>query len=269
MSIFHFFADLAEKKEFFREDGKLEKFPFDKNLIETEWAGKFPDIMLRVNHKFINDTLLCGGEFLELKDCKSYTVASFNSTIPTGEKNLADTGIKGIGTDALPVRQVYYLLRGRRNRPEAVKVCLVHGSFFETVKVPDLISGAFSQALDAADSDNKLSREEKQKLVAIMSSQEVFSTSRKVEKSSVSLRFRIMSEVRKEANILKNYTEILDNTLNLIVPMHGKSDKERDAEVGHIKAAAKAAHIWNQYHPAHIIKHPFNGYFWVLRVPIV
>ncbi|MDR1493536.1 MAG: hypothetical protein LBT05_12560 [Planctomycetaceae bacterium] len=51
----------------------------------------------------------------------------------------------GYDVDLLPVRQVYYLIRGRKK--DKIKVILVHGSFFETVKSNMLISQSFEQVL--------------------------------------------------------------------------------------------------------------------------
>ena len=267
MSVFHFFAHLLKKKDLFRGQEELEHFPFDEKLIEHKWRGKFPDMALRVCDANAENPLRRGGELIELKSSRGYGVASFNSTIPTGVKNLADSDISLESATVLPVRQVYYLVRGF-NKSGAVKVCLVHGSFFETVSAKDLITGAFEQAITAADKGGKLSEEEKGKFIAVMSEQAAFSTTRKVDNASVSLRFRVMSEVRKEANILKSYTEIGDDTLNLVVPLHGDSENARRGEEERINAVAKETGIWDENRPPFRIKHPLNGYFWVRQILI-
>ena len=86
---------------------------------------------------------LVEGELIELKDSKSYSVASFNSTIPTGEKdirklvggtaNIIRAQMQEAGNDilSLPIRQVFYLVRGKK--ASDMKVCLSHGKFFETI----------------------------------------------------------------------------------------------------------------------------------------
>jgi len=63
---------------------------------------------------------------------------------------------------------------------------------------------------------------------------------RNVEKASVKLRFRILTEVKAEGNILNSikYPAIKDNTMNFIVPMHIK------------------------------IKHLLNGYFTVFQISL-
>ncbi len=123
-------------------------------MFSYEEDGRFPDYAIRVN--FGSDPT--GGELIELKDNRSYTVSSFNSTIPTGIKKIEElTNGKrsvireqmeaaGDDIDALPEREVFYLLRGKRKGK--TKICLVHGCFFETVEVEQLIQQAFSQVLD-------------------------------------------------------------------------------------------------------------------------
>ncbi len=154
-SIYHFFADLCGKKGEFIAQNPLDTFPFSEDMLSCVNDGLFPDLAIKLNH---NDSIFSGGELIELKDSKSYSVASFNSTIPTGEKdiheliegteNIIRTQMQEAGDDilSLPIRQVFYLTRGRRR--SNVKVCLVHGKFFETVPVSTLISESFGQALE-------------------------------------------------------------------------------------------------------------------------
>ncbi|MDR1493537.1 MAG: hypothetical protein LBT05_12565 [Planctomycetaceae bacterium] len=47
--------------------------------------GVFSDLVIRLNPSGLQFT---GGEIIELKDSKSYSVSSFNSTIPTGQKEI-------------------------------------------------------------------------------------------------------------------------------------------------------------------------------------
>lgn len=70
--------------------------------------------------------MFTGGELIELKDSKSYTVSSFNSTIPTGKKNIHKVissensttflQMKEAGDDvfSLEERDVYDLVRGAK-----------------------------------------------------------------------------------------------------------------------------------------------------------
>ncbi len=89
-TIFHFFNDIALKHEHFISLEKLKDFPFDARLLHVDTAaadtesGQFPDRILRI------DPDGRGGELIEFKDSRSYSIASFNSTIPAGQKDLRD-----------------------------------------------------------------------------------------------------------------------------------------------------------------------------------
>jgi hypothetical protein len=146
-----------------------------------------------------------------------------------------------------------------------VKIVLVHGSFFETVKTNSLISQSFEQVLAERLKEKGLNIGDniKDLLVDIFSEQESFSKVRNVNKASVKLRFRIMTEVKAEGNILnsKKYPEIKDNTISLIAPRHNKKDEElalkRFASI-YSESALKQFDIFN-------IKHLLNGYFTVFQ----
>ena len=84
-SIYHFFVDLCRKKEQLLSVNKLESFPFDERMLSCVNKGRFPDLAIKLNH---TNSQFTGGELIELKDSKAYSVASFNSTIPTGEKDV-------------------------------------------------------------------------------------------------------------------------------------------------------------------------------------
>lgn len=213
-SIYHFFADLCQRKREFITQNKLDTFPFSEEMLSCVNEGVFPDLAIKLNHA---DPIFSGGELIELKDSeKSYTVASFNSTIPTGEKNIQRliggventirTQMQEAGDDilSLPIRQVFYLIRGRKETN--VKVCLAHGKFFETVPVSKLISESFGQALEERldEFGTALSPSMKQKLLDLFSEQETFSRTRSVDNASVRLRFRVMTEVKAGGNILNH-----------------------------------------------------------------
>ena len=136
-SIYHFFADSCQKKEELLSENKLESFPFDKQMLSCINKGIFPDLAIKLNN---DKEQFTGGELIELKDSeKSYSVASFNSTIPTGEKDIKKliegrenkirTQMQEAGNNilSLPIRQVFYLIRGRRQ--SNIKTCLTHGKF--------------------------------------------------------------------------------------------------------------------------------------------
>src|SRR3972149_3159214 len=274
-SIYHFFRSLVEQKEKFKATRKLDRFPFEKKLLSCRNDGVFPDMAIRINK---DRKIFTGGELIELKDSDSYTVSSFNSTIPSRSKRIEDiiTGENSIikqqmdeaGNDifSLPIRDVYYLVRGRKK--SHTKICLVYGSFFETISIENLISQSFSQVLEERlkESGKEVSEEFKQTLLSIFSRQQNFSKVRNVEKASVKLRFWIMTEVKAEGNILnsKKYPEIEDNTLNFVLPCHNDEDGKnilRKAEIVFGKSELKQFKIFK-------IKHHFNGYFLALQTSI-
>ena len=235
-SIYHFFQHLVTNKSTLQTVEKLGSFPFATEMLSCQNIGIFPDLAIRINS---DRTLFTGGELIELKDSvKSYTVSSFNSTIPTGTKEISkvikgeNCTIKrqmneaGDAIDSLPLRDVFYLVRGKKQNN--IKVALVHGSFFETVKSNSLISQSFEQVLNERLQEKGLNIEGNVKdlLIDIFSEQENFSKVRNVDKASVKLRFRIMTEVKAEGNILnaKKYPDILDNTINLLIPCHTEQE---------------------------------------------
>lgn len=274
-SIYHFFKSLVKSKEHFRKSKKLDRFPFDKKLLSCQNDGVFPDMAIRINE---DKSVFTGGELLELKDSDSYTVSSFNSTIPsrskeiskiiTGENSIIKQQMKKAGDDidSLPVRDVFYLVRGRRKK--STKVCLVYGSFFETITIANLIRQSFSQVVEEGlrQSGKEMSQEQKDFLYSILSQQENFSKVRTVEKASVKLRFRIMTEVKAEGNLLnsKKYPEIADNTLNFLLPCHDDNEEKenrRKLEMTFSKSELQQFKIFK-------VKHHFNGYFLVIQTDL-
>lgn len=274
-SIYHFFKHLVNNKYLFKSIEKLENFPFDKAMLSCKNAGQFPDLAVRINK---NNALFSGGELIELKDSKNYTVSSFNSTIPSGQKEIdkviksANSVIKeqmeaaGNHIYSLPKREVFYMLRGKHK--ENIKIILVHGSFFETVNISNLISQSFEQVLKERLEEKNLKLDDniKDLLIDTFSTQESFSKVRNVDKASVKLRFRIMTEVKAEGNILntQKYPEIKDNTISLIVSRHTQEDENlalKRFSSTYSKKEIKKFRIFN-------IKHHLNGYFTVFQQDI-
>jgi hypothetical protein len=269
-SIYHFFKSLINNKKYFSEIEKLEDFPFDNTMLACKNAGQFPDLAIRLN---VDNQLFTGGELIELKDSQSYNVSSFNSTIPTGQKDIekliksVNSSIKkqmeeaGNNISSLKYRDVYYLIRGKQK--EKIKITLVHGSFFETVNSEELISQSFEKALEETISKHNIDLNEDTKsiLLTLFSEQESFSKVRSIDKASVKLRFRIMTEVKAEGNILnKNqYPEIDDNTINLVVPLHG----ENEILMQRFNAVFDTNEV-KQY-KIFVLKHHLNGHFLVFQ----
>ena len=279
-SIYHFFADLCQKKGEFISQNKLATFPFNQEMLSCVNKGKFPDLAIKLNH---NDLIFSGGELIELKDSKNYSVASFNSTIPTGEKdvekliegriNRIRSQMQEAGDDihSLPMRQVFYLIRGRKRAN--VKVCLAHGKFFETVPVSTLISESFGQALEERldELGTSLSPSMKQELLNLFNEQETFSRTRSVENASVRLRFRVMTEVKAGGNILNQnqYPQIGDNTLNFAAPCHNEA--EQKLLIDRMKIAFKQMNISNLFSEIEIftLQHRFNGPFLIFQTNLL
>ena len=188
-SIYHFFKSIVLKKELFQNIEKLENFPYDENLLSCRNVGIFPDLAIRLNE---DSKIFTGGELIELKGSISYSVSSFNSTIPTRKKDISkiisseNSSIykqmveAGNKVNSLPVRDVFYLVRGKKKGN--TKVCLVSGAFFETISVENLISNSFKQVIDdnLKDSDIELTQDVKDLFNKLFSEQENFSKVRNV-----------------------------------------------------------------------------------------
>ncbi len=249
-SIFHLFRELLHETDYLKNGKGLEKFPFKPEMVSCRSQGKFPDLILRLNGKgrALTGKALTGGELIECKDSKSYTVASFNSTIPTGTKKIKDIiGGKNSKTklqmdavgediDSLPNRDVFYFIRGRNNKDgDQVKVCLIHGSFFCTIPVKELIQESFRQLFESTirESDVKIRDKLIMEVTNLFVNQSTFSQVRTINDASVKLRFRVMSEVRQEANILSDsqYPIILDDSVNLILPLDKNKTEEYYVDV--------------------------------------
>lgn len=272
-SIFHFWKRLVQNKDLFSRVSKLEAFKFDPKMLSCQNRGVFPDLAIRLNK---DRSRFTGGELIEMKDSKSFSVSSFNSTIPSGRKNIRKIvpsensttflQMKEAGDDvfSLEEREVYYLVRGRKGKVQ--KICLVHGSFFETISVKELIRQSFKQVLDENLEGTEVPSELRTRLDEVFSEQEDFSRVRNVENASVKLRFRVMTEVKPEGNILnaKQYPEIKDNTLNLVVPFHNEDEKTEVLQKVEFVMGGQAMKRINTFS----LKHPLNGWFVVFQVSL-
>jgi len=271
-SIFHFWQSLVENKTKFKKVSKLDQFPFPKELLSCVNDGVFPDLAIKIN----TQGHFLGGELVELKDSSVYNISSFNSTIPTGKKNIRNiiTSENGIvfkqmqeaGDDvfSLEIRDVYYLVRGRKSGNQ--KICLIHGSFFETIPAEDLVGETFSQVVDEELNDPEINESVKKKLKGALSRQDIFGRVRSVEKASVSMRFRVLVEVKSQANILSpnHYPQILDNTLNFVCPFYTEEEKSSLISNMNLVMGNKRFEELKLME----IKHPFNGWFLVFQVEL-
>ena len=167
---------------------------------------------------------------------------------------------------SLPARDVFYLVRGRK--AGHTKVCLVSGAFFETISIEDLISESFMQVLNdnLNETNIEISQDVRNLIHKIFSEQENFSKVRTVEKASVKLRFRVMTEVKAEGNILnpKKYPEIHDDTLNFLLPCDSPNAEKSIMSKLSLVFRKKELEQFKIFK----LKHHFNGYFLVFQAPL-
>jgi hypothetical protein len=198
-------------------------------------SGLFPDFVLAADEQqtFGNSALL------ELKDTRSKTLASFNSTIPTRHKSLdevqqimgsrAISAAAALGDFPLSVasdyltadRPCFYLLRTCAAMPERVCISLVEGSFFETLPKGELLARTWDQLLEAAG----IPPEQRSPIVESLArlEQTEIAKSRSIAKASVKPRLRLMAEVVSAANP-HNYDRIVARSANLIVKAEWTDD---------------------------------------------
>jgi hypothetical protein len=272
-SIFGFWKNIVNRKEVFRKSQSLAGFPYDYSLFSYAQTGRgFPNFSIRLNK---NKSTFAGGELIKLKSRNDYLIAPFKSSIPTGKMRIKfvidecparkiEYQMRNAGDEvfSLEEREVYYLVRGKRGDHQ--KICLVHGSFFETIDVKELIRQSFAQVLEEKLAGSNISDEDMERLGFVFSEQEDFSRVRHVENASVKLRFRILTEVKPEGNILnpKQHPEIGDDTLNFIVPYHSEEEKygifqKMETVMG--RNGMKKFKVFS-------LKHPLNGWFVVFQV---
>lgn len=263
-SIYHFFKDINDKRRYLKLAESFKYFPFDTSLFSFVNKTAFPDMIIRLNK---NNTVFTGGEFIELKDSRSYTMLSFNSAIPTGKKEvkrIINSHIKkqieekGEDINSLTERDVFYLIRGKKNGN--VKTCLIHGSFFETVKIDYLISQSFYEYVNEL---NNTSINRNLRLCLLELFENVKARKPNIKNASVKLRFIPEVEVKAEGNILnpKKYPEIKDDTLNFVLPCHNEKEEKEILNKAELVFDPGQFNIFK-------IKHHFNGYFLVFQISL-
>lgn len=275
-SIYHFFANLAQNRSSLKGIAKLDNYTFPSEMLSCSNRGVWPDIAIKLND---GDNLFTGGELIELKDARGFRIASFNSTIPCGKKDISDIlrnrasrirkQMEEAGDDifSLPIRDVFYLVRGHIIKDSAprVRVCLVHGKFFETIPTATLVQESFRQIVKErlTESGTEISDSQIDKLVQLFDSREVFAKTRKVEKSSITVRFRVMTEVSQEANVLQ-YPQIIDNSLTLLLPIVDSGESKKYDEL--ITIAFKDHDLYDvlnkirKFEVKHVLNGPFQAY---------
>src|SRR4030067_2411826 len=126
--------------ELFRKRG------LDKKVLYSE-SQKFPDFLFKTEKK--NGHYL-RGSLMELKDSKSASISSFNSTIPTKTKTLEEVDVVNgnnlvskiasiVDSDSSSdpgymqfPRHCFYFVRTQRGTSR-IKVSIIDGAFFETL----------------------------------------------------------------------------------------------------------------------------------------
>lgn len=262
------------------------------DIVAAESRGGFPDIVLKIGEE---GGCPVGGELVELKDAKSMSIPSFNSSIPSASKSVDELSaglrrrleVQNELDDRLAVRDVFYLIRGRdlKSRPAPrTKVILVNGGFFETVPTDQLLLGAFGQvARDATGKSASLSAE----VLEAFRRQEHFARVRHVEGASVKIRFRVMTEAEAETNLLnhRQFPQFPDDTLSMLVPYRSRYDQDHinrtfdwrqlpdelidTDEYRNLDAALKTSDS-GLGRPAtgFVLRHPLNGPFFVVQLPL-
>lgn len=232
--------DLADALKVFKKKSASTKFdPASEWFGQKRWqtnSGVFPDFLLGLD----SQTTFGNGALLELKDSRGDAIASFNSTIPTRYKSLAE--VKHISGSSIVAhaaqlfdyplsvqpnyltrqRVCFYLVRTRSSDKTKVRLALVEGSFFETLPKDQLLEQVWGQIL--AESGMPVS--EQPSLIEYLArlEQTDIARSREIEKASIKPRFRIMAEVHSDANI-HAYPEIPPRTVNLILKRESDYDE--------------------------------------------
>lgn len=268
-NIYHFFRSLVDIRPAFLNESKMVKWVCGSHVSSYFSRSGFPTMALRLKPRAIPT----GGELISVMESKTYSVPPFKSHIPAGAVSIESLGHKkscavtrqmrtnGEDWRWLPVREVYYLIRGRRF--SSTLVCLVHGSFFETVNCKQVVRKTLDRVMaDYGDQDKQRFTPAALDSLARMLSQEIFSNRRrKIAETTVEFKLSIRAEVAHEVDILSPayYPEIKDNTINLVIPYRSKDDFR--GAWHYLKTAL--GEEWGKGQK-HIIQHPFNRKFFVL-----
>jgi len=246
----------------------------DERLLYSK-SEQFPDFLFKaINYE---NKLTCGS-LLELKDSKSRSIASFNSTLPTKYKSLEEIDVIN-GTNLVSriaaikdgelaktesyyayQRRAFYLVRTYKDE-ERVKVSIIDGSFFETMPKEHLIHQMFLNVLRAHLERKEVmippeTLKQVEEALSHITDQTIIAASQIIEGASVRPRLRIMAEVHPEGNPHSAfYPEISESSFNLILqasPSIKQLEKElcseiADLEVFSVHHKRNGEHIVFQY----------------------
>ncbi len=229
---------LVQRIEIIRKNAAKTEFDAANYWYSRGWekdSGVFPDFLLSLDRS----VTFGNGSLLELKDSENDSIASFNSTIPTRFKSLADASRIMGSTLVINAAQLYdfpfsvnpdYLVRGRpcfyfvrtqsKNNAK-VRISLVEGSFFETLPKDQLLAQVWEQVLEAGG----VAPADRPHIVELLASLEQgeIARTREIEKASIKPRLRLMAEVHPDAK-LHSYPEIKPRTMNLVIKRESKFD---------------------------------------------
>lgn len=279
-----------EHSGYFVAADNLRDVEFPNELIAAESRGGFPDIVLKCTKR--GDTVF-GGELVELKDAKSMSIPSFNSSIPTASKNVDELpksllrrlAAAGELPERLNERDVFYLVRGRdlKARPAPkTKVLLISGAFFETVPPARLLRDAFDQVANEA---TGLTASISPEVLKAFERREDFARVRHIRGASVKVRFRVMTEAETDANLLneKQFPQFPADTFSLLVPYSHGSQGAVDPFPWHrppsgldqIATYRQIDAALNMVSPnivrnanGFVLPHPLNDPFFVVQLPL-
>lgn len=192
---------------------------FGRGQWQTD-SGAFPDFVLAWE-----ETGAVGdGALIELKDSGGKAIASFNSTLPSARKSIDkltplvreaiaryEQCFSTLGPNE---RDCFYLVRTHKQKPAECRLSLVHGTFFETLPMSELLKEMWKQLFNQANVPDQLQPPVIEYL-AQLDRAEIAQT-RQIKQASVKPRLRIMSEIHTEGNP-HTYPEIPPRSVNLIL----------------------------------------------------
>ena len=225
-NIYHFFATLIEECAQLQKATQLLDYHFASVPLSYQSRCGFPNLILRMHARAYEP----GGEWVAILDSDTYNVPAFRSHIPAGAMSIDMLGhvkatsiresmlAAGEAPNWLPMREVYYLIRGS-NRGN-IKICLVHGSFFQSMKTRAVLQQALSQALEEHLEELSLSQDQMGLLASICERAILSDQFWKVDRMTVEFNLGIQTPENHGLNILSSFhfRAVQDNTLNFIVP---------------------------------------------------